>query len=292
MQNQTLPDYGVTDPTSQRILCQSSFRLTERQAEGLVKYVGFVASQTAEVIAHKCKDLKLRRIEVRDFGAVGATDEARCQAGHPLRFLWIIRVGDDTSPEECRFGVTCAEHVLGLSSAERTLVRALDRWTNRNAKRELLHELGKMVAQGLTGEQIWKQYETGDKHAEVKAALDVLKDNEEMAVTALPLVSQDEKTQRRRLQQIGRVCAAVKTAQFLLGHSLLVPPTMHRWLANAARRVKRASAARASAMAVPLAPPIAPAMIGSFSMGEISTPTSVCVSAMTQLDAQMDLSLI
>ena len=254
MQNQTLPDYGVTDPLAQQILCQNSFHLTERQAEGLVKYVGFVASQTAEVIAHKCKDLKLRKFEVRDFGAVGATDEAHCQAGHPLRFLWIIQVGDDTSPEECRFGVTCAEHVLGLTLAERTLVRALDRWTNRNAKRELLHELGKMVAQGLTGAQAWIQYESSDKHTEVKTALDVLRDNEEMAVVALPLESHDEKIQRRRLQQIGRVCASVKTAQFLISHNLMVPPTMHRWLITAARRVNKASAARTSAMAHPPGP--------------------------------------
>jgi hypothetical protein len=261
MQNQTLPDYGVTDPMAQRILCQSSFSLTECQAEGLVKYVGFVASQTAEVIAHKCKDLKLRKIEVRDFGAVGATDEARCQAGHPLRFLWIIRAGDDVSPEECRFGATCAEHVLGLTSAERTLVRALDRWTNRNAKRELLHELGRAVAQGLTGEQAWDRYETSDKHFEVRAALDVLKDNEELAVLVLPLLSQDEKTQRRRLQQIGRVCAAVNTARFLLSHNLIVPPTMHRWLITAARRVNKAGTTKTPATAIPVASSIATAVM-------------------------------
>ena len=35
---------------------------------------------------------------------------------------------------------------------------------------------------------------------------------------------------------LGRVCAAVKTAQFLLDYSLAVPPTMHRWLVTAARR--------------------------------------------------------
>lgn len=276
MQKQTLPDYGVTDPTSQQILCRSSFRLTERQAEGLVKYVGFVASQTAEVIAHKCKDLKLRRIEVRDFGAVGATDEARCQAGHPLRFLWIIRVGDETT-EECRFGATCAEHVLGLTLAERTLVRALDRWTNRNAKRELLRELGKAVAQGFTGEQAWTQYKTSDKHFEVKAALDVLKDNEELGVTAMPLSSQDEKTQRRRLQQIGRVCAAVKTSQFLLDHNLAVPSTMHRWLVTAARRANKASANKAQAMIVPLAPPIAAAVTPASFIGTASAPAPVSV---------------
>lgn len=254
MQKQTLPDYGVTDPTTQQILCQSSFRLTERQAEGLVKYVGFVASQTAEVIAHKCRDLKLRKIEVRDFGAVGATDEAHCQAGHPLRFLWIIRVGEDQSQEECRFGVTCAEQVLGLTSAERTLVRALDRWTNRNAKRELLHELGKEVAQGLTGEEVWRQYEMSPRHAEVKGMLEVLTDNEESAVAILPLASQDEKTQRRRLQQIGRVCAAVKTAQFLITHHLPVPMTMHRWLVTAARRVSRARSAHALTAGLPVVP--------------------------------------
>lgn len=253
MQKQTLPDYGVTDPTTQQILCQSSFRLTQRQAEGLVKYVGFVASQTAEVIAHKCKDLKLRKIEVRDFGAVGATDEAHCKAGHPLRFLWIIRVGEDTSSEECRFGVTCAEQVLGLTSAERTLVRALDRWTNRNAKRELLHELGKKVAQGLTGDEAWRQYETGARYQEVKAMLEVLTDNEESAVAMLPLASQDERTQRRRLQQIGRVCAAVKTAQFLLIHNLPVPMTMHRWLVTAARRVSRTISSKALAAGVQVA---------------------------------------
>ena len=277
MQKETLPDYGVTDPTSQQIICQSSFRLTEHQAEGLVKYVGFVASQTAEVIAHKCKDLKLRRIEVRDFGAVGATDEARCQAGHPLRFLWIIRVGDDMSPEECRFGATCAEHVLGLTPAERTLVRALDRWTNRNAKRELLRELGKAVAQGLTGEQAWMQYETSNKYVEVKAALDVLKDNEELGVTAMPLSSQDEKTQRRRLQQIGRVCAAVRTSQFLLDHNLAVPPTRHRWLVTAARRANKAGAATVLAMVVPPDPSIATAVTPAAFMGTASTQTSVNV---------------
>jgi hypothetical protein len=241
-----------------------------------VKYVGFVASQTAEVIAHKCKDLKLRRIEVRDFGAVGATDEARCQAGHPLRFLWIIRVGEEAS-EECRFGATCAEHVLGLTPAERTLVRALDRWTNRNAKRELLRELGKAVAQGLTGEQIWVRYETSDKHSEVKAALDVLKDNEELGVTAMPLSSQDEKMQRRWLQQIGRVCAAVKTTQFLLDHNLAVPPTMHRWLVTAARRASKVNTAKASAMVVPLAPPIAAAVTPAAFIGTATVTTSVSV---------------
>jgi hypothetical protein len=275
MQHQALPDYGVTDPMTQQILCQNSFRLTDRQAEGLVKYVGFVASQTAEVIAHKCKDLKLRRIEVRDFGAVGATDEARCQAGHPLRFLWIIRIGDET-PEECRFGATCAEHVFGLTPAERTLVRALDRWTNRNAKRELLGELGKAVAQGLTGEQVWMQYETSDKHSEVKAALDVLKDNEEMAVTTMPLSSQDEKTQRRRLQQIGRVCAAVKTAQFLLDNNLAVPATMHRWLVTAARRANNASKAVALAMVAPASPSISAVTSAAF-ISTASAPASVPV---------------
>ncbi len=287
MQNQTLPDYGVTDPTTQQILCQSSFRLTERQAEGLVKYVGFVASQTAEVIAHKCKDLKLRKIEVRDFGAVGATDEARCQAGHPLRFLWIIWVGEET-PQECRFGVTCAEHVLGLTSAERTLVRALDRWTNRNAKRELLHELGNAVSQGFTGEQTWERYETSDRHTEVKATLEVLKDNEELAVTVLPLAWQDGKTQRRLLQQIGRVCAAVKTAQFLLSHNLTVPPTMHRWLVTAARRVKKIATAKGSAMGLPIVAPIAtaatPAAFEASSMVASFAPT---ISA--QSNEQMDL---
>ena len=102
-------------------------------------------------------------------------------------------------------------------------------------------------------EQAWMQYETSDKHAEVKVALDVLKDNEELGVTAMPLSSQDEKTQRQRLQQIGRVCAAVKTAQFLLDYNLAVPSTMHRWLVTAARRANKASAAKAQAMVVPIA---------------------------------------
>jgi hypothetical protein len=255
-----------------------------------VKYVGFVASQTAEVIAHKCRDLKLRKIEVRDFGAVGATPEAHCQAGHPLRFLWIIKVGEDTSPEECRFGVTCAEQVLGLTSAERTLVRALDRWTNRNAKRELLHELGRKVAQGLTGDEAWKQYETSARHQEVKAMLEVLKDNEELAVAVLPLASQDERTQRRRLQQIGRVCAAVKTAQFLLSHNLLVPPTMHRWLVTAARRANKAGVANALATVLPVPPQSAAVVPAAFEPSPTAGAFATAVSAPSQ--QQMELLFI
>jgi hypothetical protein len=66
--------------------------------------------------------------------------------------------------------------------------------------------------------------------------------------------------QRSRLQQISRVCAAVKTSQFLLDHNAAVPSTMHRWLVTAARRANKASTDKAPAMVVPLVPSIAMAV--------------------------------
>ena len=120
--------------------------------------------------------------------------------------------------------------------------------------------------------------------------LEVLKDNEELAVAVLPLTSQDERTQRRRLQQIGRVCAAVKTAQFLLSHNLLVPPTMHRWLVTAARRANKAGAAKASATVLPVLPPTATIVPAAFEPSPAVGVFATAVSAPSH--QQMELLFI
>ena len=236
----TETDFGVTDRTTQIQIAKTTFRLSELQATGLCDYIGFTATRVAEVVANKVPGLQLRRMSRRDYGRVGV---ATCDLGHQLRYLWTIQCGaeDAATAEERHFGTTCAAHAMGLTQAEITLVKSLDRWTIDLAKREMLRTLGQAVAHGRDGGKMWELYTASPVYQKLTTALALIKGKEELAVTSLPPAVISSKQDKRRLQALGRICTAVETAEYLIEHQLPVPVRFRYWIERAANRVARSS---------------------------------------------------
>lgn len=230
-------DYGITDPSVKFDLAQAAFKLSDKQATGLVEYVGFVATRLPQVITQKVPGMQVRQIKVKDYGFVGG---AQCELGHRVRYLWTVESGSDdpTTARRHAFGVTCAEASLGLTPAEITLVKGLDRWTRDTAKRELLRVLGEGVKGGKDGQAVWAQYMVGPNYKAVVDALAIVKGREENAVRDLPPAELSSRTDRRRLQALGRICTAVSTAEYLIAHELPVPYKFKQWLVRAAERIR------------------------------------------------------
>lgn len=236
----TEADFGVTDRTTQIQIAKATFRLSDHQATGLCDYVGFTTARLPEVLVQKVPGLQVRRMSRRDFGRVGG---ATCDLGHQLRYLWTILCGaEDAGTAQVRhFGTTCAEHAMGLTQAEITLVKSLDRWTLDLAKREMLRTLGQAVAMGRDGAEMWERYRTSHVFTTLSMALGVLKGNEQLAVSSLPPAVISSRQDKRRLQALGRICTAVETAEYLIAHQLPVPVRFRHWIERAAKRVARGS---------------------------------------------------
>ncbi|HKP11680.1 MAG TPA: hypothetical protein VJZ91_06200 [Blastocatellia bacterium] len=254
----TETDFGVTDRTTQIQIAKTTFRLSDLQATGLCDYIGFTATRVAEVVANKVPGLQLRRMSRRDYGRVGG---ATCDLGHQLRYLWTIQCGaeDAATAEERHFGTTCAAHAMGLTQAEITLVKSLDRWTIDLAKREMLRTLGQAVAQGRDGGKMWELYTASPVYQKLTTALSLIKGKEEQAVTSLPPAVISSKQDKRRLQALGRICTAVETAEYLIAHHLPVPVRFRYWIERAANRVARSSRRHSGVVqpGIAAAPPVA-----------------------------------
>lgn len=233
-------DFGVTDPKTQTILTKATFRLSDRQAEGVVEYISFSSRALPERLCQIVPGLEVRRMHRKDFGHVGA---AQCDLGHQVRYLWFLITGaeDEATSEVRRFGSTCAFHAMGLTPAEITLVKSLDRWTGDLAKRELLRTLGEGNRNGRDGAEIWDRYKASPTYDRLVKALDKVRGSEERAVSYLPPTNPTTAQERRLLQALGRICTAVQTADYLLDHELPVPSKFRQWIERAAVRIARSS---------------------------------------------------
>ena len=261
----TEEDFGVTDRTTQVQIAKKTFRLSDTQAEGLIDYVGFTTRRLPEVLCQKVPGLQVRRMSRRDYGRVGG---AVCDLGHQVRYLWTIACGaeDAATAQERHFGTTCAEHAMGLTQAEITLVKSLDRWTLDLAKREMLRTLGQSVAGGRDGGEMWSRYTTSQVFTSLSTALGHVKGNEHLAVAAMPPAVISSRQDKRRLQALGRICTAVETAEFLIEHNLPVPFRFRQWIEKAAKRIARSSRRNGAAAHTP-APASTTATAGQSSGG-------------------------